>query len=172
MLRLALLLSLSALPALAQDVPAAPAPVAVPGVPSVEDSPMQFAALLVQLGQQGRWGPLVALVVFALVFVLRKFVGKLPEGKVRDWLLSKWGGWALNLVTALSAGFAAVLMGGGALSVGVAVNIIGGALLASLGAAGIVELQKDAAAKGESAAAVIDTKTEAANLLEKGPPAP
>lgn len=158
--------------ALAQDIPAAPDPLVLPGVPSVEEAPLQFVTLLLQLGQQGRFGPLIALLVFAAVFILRKFAGKLPEGQVRAFLLGTWGGWLLNLATALSAGLAGLLLGGGALSVVSVLGVLGGALTYSLAAAGLVELKKDAAAKGEAAAATIATKGDAVSILEKGPPAP
>lgn len=169
-MRLALLLAFLALPALAQDIPApASAPFVVPGVPSLDDAPVQFAGLLLQLGQQGRWGALAALGVFALVFLARKFVSKLPPGKVRDFALSTWGGWLLNLLVALSAGIAGMLLGGGALSAASVVGVVGGALTYSLAAAGLVELKKDALAKGDAAAAAVDTKAEAVSTLEKGP---
>jgi len=154
----------------AQDIPAAP--VGVPGVPSVEDAPLQFAALLVQLGQQGKWGPLVALIVFALVFALRKFASKLPDGSVKVFLLGKWGGWLLNLGVALSAGIAGLLLSPVTVSVASVVGVVMSAVMLSLSAAGLVELKKDATAKGEAAAAAVDTKAEALGVLEKGPPAP
>lgn len=181
MLRLVALLLLIALPALAQDLPAAPTvlgPVAEPavalppGVPSVEEAPLQFAGVLVQLAQQGKWGALAALAVFALVFVARKFVWRLPEGKFRDFMLSTWGGWLLNLLVAGSAASAGLAMSGSPFSVASVLGVVGGALTYSLTAAGLVELQKDATAKGAAAAAKLDTKSEAAALLEKGPPAP
>lgn len=154
----------------AQDVPLPDAaPVLVPGVPSIDDAPLQFAALLVQLGQQGKWGPLVALAVFALVFLARKFASKLPAGKVRDALLSKWGGWGLNLAVALSAGVAGLLLSPVAVSVVSVIGVVGAALTYSLAAAGLVELRKDAAGKGDAAAAAVDTKAEALSSLDKGP---
>lgn len=168
-------------PATPLVVPAAPAelgpvaapPVALPaGVPDLESAPLQFAGVLVQLGQQGKWGSLAALLVFAVVFLARKFVGRLPEGKVRDFMLSTWGGWLLNLLVAGAASAAGLALGGASFGLPTVLGVVGAALTYSLSAAGLVELQKDATKKGAAAAATVDTKAEAASLLENGPPAP
>lgn len=168
----------------AQDVPSTPAahaelgpvaapPVALPaGVPDLEAAPLQFAGVLVQLGQQGRWGALAALAVFAVVFLARKFVGKLPGGKFRDFMLSTWGGWLLNLLVAGAAAASGLALAGASFSLTTVLGVVGGALTYSLSAAGLVELQKDATKKGAAASAAVDTKSEAVSLLEKGPPVP
>jgi hypothetical protein len=173
--------------AFAQDVPTGPTIEASPhlpplpaGVPSIDQAPLQFATVLLQLAQAGRWGAFASLLVFALVFVVRKFSSKLPEGKVRDALTSKWGGWAMNFVSSLSAGFSALAFIGAPFTLVSVIGVLGGAVTYTLGAAGLVELQKDLTEKrdtaattaGATAAAGITTKDEVVAALEKGPPAP
>lgn len=169
-MRFLLLLSLIALPlpVLAQDAAVPPPDAALQVVPSLEDSPLAFAGLLVQLGQTRQWGPLVSLIIFALVFGARKFASRLPAGKVRDALLSTWGGWALNLGVALAGGIATLLLSGGVTVLGL-VNTVLAALFAALSAAGLVELRKDATSKGVAAAAAVDSKAAAVSALERGP---
>ena len=173
--------------AFAQDVPPGPTIEASPhlppmpaGVPSIDQAPLQFATVLLQLAQAGRWGAFASLLVFALVFAIRKFSGKLPEGKVREALTSKWGGWAMNFVSSLSAGFSALAFIGAPFTLISVIGVIGGAVTYTPGAAGLVELQKDltekrdtaATSAGATAAAGITTKDEVVAALEKGPPAP
>lgn len=149
----------------------APPPVVLaPGIPSIEAAPLQFAAVLVQLAQSGKWGALVGLLVFALVWAARKFAGKLPPGKFRDATLSKWGGWGLNLAVALSAGFASLAFVGLPLSVVSVLGVIGAGVTYAFTAAGLVEFQKDIADKGSAASAAVTTKADALGILEKGPP--
>lgn len=173
-LRLLAVLTLAlSLPVMAQDIPPPPDVPAIPGVPSLDSAPLQFAGVLVQLAQAGRWGAFASLAVFALVYVVRKFGSKLPAGKVRDALLSKWGGWALNFLLAVAAGFAGVTFIGVPITVVVVVGILGAAVSYALGAAGLVELQKDivgkAEAKGTEAAAAVTDKAAAVSALERGP---
>lgn len=183
------LLALVLLPftARAQDVPAPAVPAAsaelgpvaapvMPGVPDIDQAPLQFAAVLIQLAQAGRWGAFASLAIFAAVWLVRKFAGRLPDGKVREALLSKWGGWAMNFVSAVSAGFGAIAFVGAPVTLVSVIGILGGAVTYTLGAAGLVELQKDLTLKratdaGQTAAAAIDSKAAAVATLEKGPPA-
>jgi len=182
--RLALLLAIFA-PlvafAAATEVPVfVTAPTLPAGVPDLDAAPVQFAGVLLQLAQTGRWGAFASLAVFALVYAVRKFATKLPVGKVRDALTSKWGGWAMNFVSSLSAGFATLAFIGASFTLVSVIGVIGGAVTYTLGAAGLVELQKDltekrdtaAADAGATAAAAVTTKADAVSALEKGPPAP
>ena len=140
-------------------------------MPSLDSSPLQFAGVVLQLAQQGKWGALVGLLVFTLVWAVRRFAKVLPDGKVKETLLSKWGGWVLNLLVAIAAGFAGLLVLGAPVTALSVVGIVGGALTYALTAAGVVELQKDVLTKGDAAAAAITTKADAVRELEKGPPA-
>lgn len=160
--------------ALAQAEAPAPAqtPVIAPGVPDLEAAPLQFAGVVLQLAQQGKWGALAGLLVFALVWAVRRFAKVLPDGKVKETLLSKWGGWTLNVLVAISAGFAGLLFLGAPVTALSVVGIVGGALTYALTAAGVVELTKDVTAKGDAAAAGIASKADAVAELAKGPPAP
>lgn len=144
----------------------------IAGVPSLEQAPLQFAGVVLQLAQQGKWGALAGLLVFALVWAVRRFAKVLPDGKVKETLLSKWGGWVLNLLVALAAGVAGLLLVGGSVSLLPVLGIVGSAVTYAFAAAGMVELTKDVASKGEAAAAAIVTKADAVAELEKGPPAP
>ena len=168
--RLALVIALAvfSLPLLARAEP--PPAVSVPGVPSLDDAPLAFAQVVVSLATQGKWGAFAALLVFGLVFALRKFAAKLPEGKVREALLSKWGGWALNFALALAGGVATLALGSVPLTAVSVLSVVFGAVTVALSSAGLVELQKDATKKGAEAAAAIDTKAEAVAVLAKGPP--
>jgi hypothetical protein len=186
-LALVLVLAVFAAPLLAraQDLPAAPVDVVQPapplpaGVPSLEAAPVQFAGVLLQLAQTGRWGAFASLAVFALVYAVRKFAAKLPAGKVRDGLMSKWGGWGINLVSAISAGFAGLTFVGAPVTLVSIVGILGGAVTYALGAAGLNELLGDlttkrteaATAAGDAAAATVTTPAEAVKAIN-GPPAP
>lgn len=153
------------------------APTITPGIPGLDDAPLQFAGVLIQLAQTGRWGAFASLAVFALVWATRKFAVKLPEGKVREALLSKWGGWLLNFALAVAAGFGGVTFVGLPITVMAVVGIIGGAVSYALGAAGLVELTKDLTGKrnqavqlaGDAAAAAVTDKEAALRTMEKGP---
>lgn len=144
----------------------------IAGVPSLEQAPLQFAAVVVQLAQKGQWGAFAFVLLFALVWAVRKFASKLPDGKVKETLLSKWGGWTLNLLFALAAGVAGLLLVGGPVSVLPVLGIVGSAVTYAFAAAGMVELQKDVLGKSDAAAAAVVTKADAVRVLEKGPPAP
>lgn len=187
---LLLVLSLFSLPVAAAGVPApefalsqvdaaAPLPTLPTGVPSIEEAPLQFALVLVNLAQTGKWGPFGAFLVFALVALVRWGAKKLPaDSKVALALTSKWGGWALNFASALAAGFGSVLYLGAPLSVTAIVGIVGAALTFTFGAAGVKELQKDlmtsrndaASSAGSKASGEVKTLDEAAAVLRKGPP--
>jgi len=157
--------------ALAQAPDAPPDP-SIAGVPSLEQSPLQFAAVAVQLAQKGQWGAFAFVLLFAAVWLVRKFASKLPDGKVKETLLSKWGGWTLNLLFALAAGVAGLLLVGGPVSVLPVMGIVGSAVTYAFAAAGMVEMKKDLLAQGDTAAGAIATKADAVAELTKGPPAP
>lgn len=144
----------------------------ITGVPSLEQSPLQFAAVVVQLAQKGQWGAFAFVLLFGVVWAIRKFASKLPDGKVKETLLSKWGGWTLNLVLALAAGVAGLLLVGGPVSLVPVLGVVMTAVTYAFAAAGAVEFQKDVLGKGDAAAAGVTTKADAVAMLEKGPPAP
>ncbi|HEY0881193.1 MAG TPA: hypothetical protein VGD87_06675, partial [Archangium sp.] len=108
---------------------------------------------------------------------VRRFAKALPEGKVREALLSKWGGWALNFLLAVAAGFGGLTFVGVPITVMAVVGILGSGVAYALGAAGLVELQKDLTTKrneavgaaGEAAAATVTDKEAALRTMEKGP---
>lgn len=172
-MRLVLLLSLLAFPAVAQDIPAPPATPELAGVPSLDAAPAQFALLVLQLAQGGRWGAAALLALFAAVFAFRKLGLKLVPGKVGDFLRGKWGGWLINFALAVSGGFGSVLLAGQSVSAVVAISVLGGAVTFALGSAGLNELVKDLTPKRDVVAEVAAMpKAEVVDRLEKGPPAP
>lgn len=146
----------------ASSSPAVPLPA---GVPSLDDNALAFAGVLVQLAQAGQWGSFTALLVFALVWAVRRFAGHLPSGKVRDFLTSRWGGWLLNFGAAIAAGFATVALTGTPLGLVTVLGVIGGGITYALGAAGLVELKKDVL----PAPVPVPSKAEALRLMEQGP---
>lgn len=156
-LMLSLLLSL---PALAQDVPAAP----VVGNVNLDADPLGLVPLATALVREGRFGALALVALFALVWAVRKFAAKLPEGKVRDALLSKWGGWGLNFALGLAGGFASLALSGVAVNLALVLGVIGGAVSFSLGAAGLRELGKDVLPGPK-----VETLDDAAKVMAKGP---
>lgn len=152
-------------PPVAATVSSSP-PVPLPaGVPSLDDNALAFAGVLVQLAQAGQWGSFAALVVFALVWAVRRFAGHLPAGKVRDFLTGKWGGWLLNFGAAIAAGFATVAITGTPLGLVTVLGVIGGGVTYALGAAGLVELKKDVM----PAPVPVTAKVEALRIMEQGP---
>lgn len=174
LLTLTLAIFTSPLCAFAQEPGAPPAvatvssspPVPLPaGVPSLDDNALAFAGVLVQLAQAGQWGSFAALVVFALVWAVRRFAGHLPAGKVRDFLTGKWGGWLLNFGAAIAAGFATVALTGTPMGLVTVLGIIGGGVTYALGAAGLVELKKDVM----PAPVPVTEKAEALRIMEQGP---
>lgn len=178
MRRLALVLCL-ALPfvVLAQDA-APPAAPELAGVPSLDQAPAQFALLVLQLAQGGRWGAAALLVLFGLVFGFRKLGLKLVPGKVGDFLRGKWGGWLINFALAVSGGFGSLLMVGTPITALAVISVLGGSVTFALGSAGLNELVKDlthkpAEAAGDAAATNVAgmPKADLVSALEKGPPA-
>lgn len=159
-----------ALPSFAQDVPPPPdvaAPVVV-GV-DLDAAPQALVPVVAGLVKDGRWGLLALVGLFAVVWAVRKFASKLPEGKVRDALTSRWGGWSLNVAMALAGGFASLLATGAPITAAGVVSVIGAAVSFALGAAGLVALKQDVTAKADAAGAkaaatVTDTATAAAEL--------
>jgi len=158
-LALSLLLSL---PALAQDVPPAP----VVGGLNLDADPLGLVPLATTLVREGKFGALALVALFALVWAIRKFAAKLPAGKVRDALLSKWGGWGLNFALGLAGGFASLALSGVQVTLSLVLGVIGAAVSFALGAAGLKELGKDVLP------AKVETLDDAAKVLAKGPPAP
>lgn len=159
-----------ALPALAQDVPPPPdaaSPVVV-GV-DLDQAPLALVPVVASLVKDGRWGLLALVGLFAAVWAVRKFASKLHEGKVRDALTSRWGGWALNVAMALAGGFASLLATGAPITAVGVVSVLGAAVSFALGAAGLVALKQDVTAKADAAGAkaaatVTDAATAAAEL--------
>lgn len=152
-------------PLVVDTTPSAPAVPLPAGVPSLDDNALAFAGVLVQLAQAGQWGPVAALVVFALVWGVRRFAGHLPAGKVRDFLIGRWGGWLLNFGAALAAGFAGLALTGTPLGLVTVLGVIGGGITYALGAAGLVELRKDV----QPAPVPVPSKAEALRIMEQGP---
>lgn len=166
------------------DLGAPDAGVALPalpaGVPSLDQAPVAFVALLVNLAQQGRWGLFAALAIFGATFVVRKVAAKFPTSKFGEAILSKWGGWATNFVLSAAAGVSTMLVTGIPVNVASVATVLFSAVGYTLMAAGLREFQKDAGASrnaaadsaGEKAAGEVKNLDDAADVLRKGPPSP
>ncbi len=155
----------------AGGTPTLPTPV-VPGFDA--DSPLNSLITTgAALAASGQWLALGLLLLFAAVFGLRALSSRLPEGGVKAALTSRWGGWGLNLATALAGSFAALAAAGGPWTVVTVVGAIVGAVTLSLGGGGLVALMSDvkardekASAAGEAAAAAVTDKAKAINALK------
>lgn len=126
------------------------------------------ALLLVNAAKEGKWLLVVAaLLVVVMRFVRGPLVGMLPAGKVKDALSSTVGGWLTNILGSVFASFVTAGVAGVAIDLVAVVNIVLGAVVASLTAAGAHQAIKDATAKGDAASTAIDTKAAALAQLPK-----
>lgn len=103
------------------------APLAQVDAPSVETDLAPVAdALSHAFAQDGRVNWIVAapLLVWLLVYALRKWVAGLVPGKFGDWLRSRMGGLVLGALAALALAFIDFALGGGALTVSAVLGLL------------------------------------------------
>lgn len=150
-----------------------------PGLHALEGTPVQAVTALLDLARAGKWLAFAMALLFLAVKLLRFGAKKLPPtSKVATALNSTWGGWATNFVSAVSAGFASYGVLGVPLTLPSVLTVVGGGVAFALGGAGLHELIKDltqarnekAAEAGATAAAGVNTVTDAADIFRgKGP---
>jgi len=112
------------------------------------DNPEPFAKILLAAITQGDWEVVAAAALVVLVAVIRVYGRKIqdalpdenPVDKGLTWLFSStWGGWALNITTAVAGAFATALLAGAPITWG----LVQTALLTALSGAALWELVKD-----------------------------
>lgn len=149
-----------------------------PAVGGIDQSSIASLALtgvskLAELGKAKQWGPFTSVLLFLLVSILRLVARAtwFPLGKVKDALLSRWGGWGLNFGVSLAGGFAVQALAGPFTFENV-FGIIVGAVTSSLAVAGGLTLfsdtkgRNDAAAQaGTDAAGAVTTKKQALDVI-------
>lgn len=151
----------------------------ISGVFGQLDNPEPFAKILLGAVTKGDWEVVAAAALVVLVAVIRVYGRKIQEAlpdenpvdKGLTWLFSStWGGWALNITTAVAGAFATALLAGAPITWG----LVQTALLTALSGAALWELVKDilaavaarkAAEAGTAAAAKITTTAAAVKAI-------
>jgi len=143
------------------------------------DSPETFAKILLGAVTKGDWEVVAAAALVVLVAGIRVYGSKLQEAlpdsnpvdKALTWLFTNtWGGWTLNVTTAIAGAFATALLANAPITWA----LVQTALLTALSGAALWELVKDvlaavaarkAADAGSAAAAKITTAAAAIKAI-------
>lgn len=111
-------------------------------------NPSDFAKILFQALLSGNWVVVLAAALVLVVAIIRiygqKIQAALPDDNFLDKGLtflfsSTWGGWLLNLLTAIAGAFATALLAGAPITF----SIVQGGIITALSGAALWELIKD-----------------------------
>jgi len=145
------------------------------------DNPAPFAQILFDAVTSGKWEVVTAAALVLLVAGIRLYGKKLqaalpdenPLDKGLTWLFTNtWGGWTLNLLTAIAGALATALLAGAPVTLG----LVGTAIMTALSGAALWELLKDvlaeiqtkkAAEAGEAAALKVVGTPEAVEAINE-----
>lgn len=134
-------------------------------------NPSDFAKILFQALLSGDWVVAAAALLVVIVAVVRlygqKIQAALPDDNFIDKALtflfsSTWGGWLLNILTAIAGAFATALLAGAPITFG----LIQAALITALSGAALWELVKDLF-KFVASKKVIATSSEAVKAINE-----
>lgn len=130
------------------------------------DDPHRLALVVLDGVQRGQWGLVVSAVLVGLIFVLRRF-GKQLVPALAGFLDHPIVAWALPSTASILGAVVTALVAGTPVSVGLVLSAVITGLTANGLFNGLKQVQ-EAKAAGQAAAANVDTKAEALNVL-KGP---
>ena len=111
-------------------------------------NPSEFAKILFQALLSGNWVVVAAAALVLVVAVIRLYGNKIQDALPDDNFIDKaltflfsstWGGWLLNILTAIAGAFATALIAGAPITFG----LIQAAVITALSGAALWELIKD-----------------------------